>query len=194
MRKPGTCRSSTLGAFALLAAAAITVSACGSSSDQQAAPPVITVPIASQNQPPSPPGTTTLAFFDSDAFDTSLAGALSKSQDVRITFAGTTSVNAMPPRVNAWLAEVKKSDGQVVAKDPADTTGSRGLFGLGMIADLIDLVTWYNERKEREAQLATVNDFNATVNYDSKTGSLRDLVFERRPAPPAAAAKPASTP
>ena len=189
MRKQ-TCRS-----FALLAAAAITLSACGSSSDQQQViAPVITVPIPAQNQPPSPPGTTTLAFFDSDAFDTSLASALSKSQDVRITFAGTTSVNSMPPRINAWLAEVKKSDGQVVAKDPADTTGSRGLLGLGMIADLIDLVTWYNERKEREAQLATVNDFNATVDYDSKTGSLRDLVFERRPAPPAAAAAPASTP
>jgi hypothetical protein len=107
---------------------------------------------------------------------------------VRITFAGTTSVNAMPPRINAWLAEVQKSDGQVIAKDPENAnTDSRGLFGLGMIADLIDLVTWYNERKEREAQLATVNNYNATVLYDSKTGSLEGLVFEQRPAPPPAA-------
>jgi hypothetical protein len=181
--------------FSALAAAgmAVSLSACGSSADQQAAAPVITVPIPSQAAPT--PGTTTLAFYDSDAFDSSLAGVLStKVNDVHITFAGTTSVNAMPPRINAWLAEVKKSDGQVVAKDPTDATGSRGLLGLGMIADLIDLVTWYTERKEREAQLATVNDFNATVMYDAKTGSLRELVFERRPAPPAAAAAPAPTP
>jgi len=174
----------------LFAAAGLALSACDQKPDDQANAQVIHVPIAGQTSGPTAPGNATLAFFDSDAFDSSLASTLSSGvHDVHVTFAGTTSVNAMPPRINAWLAEVKKSDGQVTAKDPNDN--SRGLLGLGMIADLIDLVTWYTERKEREAQLATVNDFNATVMYDSKTGSLRELVFDRRPAPPAA---PVTTP
>ncbi len=166
----------------LLAAAGLALSACGPKPNDQASAQVIHVPIAGQTgAAPAAPGNVTLAFFDSDAFDSSLATSLSSgAKDVHVTFAGTTSVNAMPPRINAWLAEVKKTDGMVTAKDPADT--SRGLLGLGMIADLIDLVTWYSERKERESQLATVNDYNATVMYDSKTGSLRELVFDRRPA------------
>ena len=103
--------------------AALPLASCA---PEQPPPPVITV--ALPTQPAPTPDSSTIAFFDSDAFDSSLAGVLStRAKDVHVTFAGTTSVNAMPPRINAWLAEVKKSDGQVVAKDPTDATGSRGL-------------------------------------------------------------------
>jgi len=165
--------------FVGVAGVTLALSACSAKPDDQATAPVIQVPIAGQSGQTT--DSSTLAFFDADAFDSSLATALSSgAKDVHVTFAGTTSVNAMPPRVNAWLTEVKKSDGQVVARDPSGAADSRGLLGLGMIADIIDLVTWYNQRKEREAQLATANNYNATVMYDSHTGSLEELVFERR--------------
>ena len=169
--------------LACVVVAGLALASCSEPSDEDTAP-VIQVPIAGQAAPK--PDRSTLAFYDSDAFDSSLAQALSSgTKDVHVTFAGTTNVNAMPPRINAWLAEVKKSNGDVVAKDPADPNGSRGLLGLGMIADIVDLVTWYQQRKEREAQLATANSYNALVMYNAQTGSLRELVFEQRPpAPP----------
>ena len=129
----------------------------------------------------SPTGAVTerLAFFDSDAFDTSLAGALgSNPNQLEVTFPGNTQINQMPPRLNAWLTQVQKSNGSVVAKDPANP--NRGFLGLGMIADVIDLISWYRERSQRQAQLATADNYNATLLYDSKSGTLKNIVFSRK--------------
>jgi hypothetical protein len=120
-----------------------------------------------------------LAFFDSDAFDASLANALaSNPHELQLTFPGNTQLNQMPPRVNAWLTQVQKNNGTVVAKDPANP--SRGFLGLGMIADVIDLISWYRERSQRQTQLATADNYNATLLYDSKSGVLKDIVFSRK--------------
>ena len=94
--------------LSLLAAAAVALSACAPQTDQPPAEPLFVAPVAPQvgQTGDAPP----LTFFDSDAFDSTLATALSSGQkDVHITFAGTTSVNQMPPRINAWLAEVKRA-------------------------------------------------------------------------------------
>jgi len=120
-----------------------------------------------------------LAFFDSDAFDSSLASALgSNPNQLEVTFPGNTRVNQMPPRVNAWLTQVQKNNGTVVAKDPANPR--RGFLGRGMIADVIDLISWYRERSQRQAQLATADNYNATLLYDSKSGVLKNIVFSRK--------------
>ncbi len=120
-----------------------------------------------------------LAFFDADAFDSSLSNDFaSDAQQVHVTFAGTTSINAMPPRINAWLTAIQKSDGEVKAKDPNNP--QRGFLDLGMITGIFDLFQWYHERKERQARFDRVRNYNATVLFDSQGGQVKEIVFQRR--------------
>ncbi len=124
-----------------------------------------------------------LVFFDSEAFDANLAQAMrDRSEEVHVVFAGPTSLNAFPARINTWLAEVKRSDGAVTAVDAAQAAGpaTRGLFGIGIVFDLIDLITGMETRQEQADRLALSHAYDARIVYDSSTGLAREVVFSRR--------------
>ncbi len=137
------------------------------------------------------PGTAeqTIVFFDADVFDLSLADLLKQpSERVRVNFAAPTSLNAIPPRINIWLSEVKHSNGQVTLVDAnAPATASRGLLGVGLIFDLIDAVNTMHAREEVAQRLALAHGYDARIVYEPATGIAREIVFVRRPAPVAAA-------
>jgi hypothetical protein len=130
----------------------------------------------------------TIVFYDSDVFDLNFAKMLQQQTDeVHVDFAGPTSLNAFPARMNIWLSEVKHSNGDVSVEDPKVTDGTaktRGIFGVGIIFDIIDTINTMHERKEAAARLAQAHDYDARILYDSTTGVAREVVFTRRPPPP----------
>lgn len=124
-----------------------------------------------------------IVFFDSDAFDNNLAAVFKdRAEEVRVAFAGPTSVNALPKRMNVWLSEVQKSDGTVTAVDPnaAPASGATRGLGIGLIFDLIDFVTTLQSRQAAAARLALAHAYDARILYDSVTGNAREVVFVRR--------------
>jgi hypothetical protein len=123
-----------------------------------------------------------LVFFDSEAFDDNLGQAMKdRTEEVHVRFAGPTSLNTFPARINIWLAEVKHSDGAVVAVDPSQPAGqpTRGL-GIGIVFDLIDLLTGMETRQEAADRLALSHAYDARIVYDAMTGNAREVVFIRR--------------
>jgi hypothetical protein len=136
-----------------------------------------------------------LVFFDSDVFDLSFADALRTGSDrIDVNFAGPTSLNSFPARMNVWLSEVKRSDGEVTAVDPNHPTQTRGLFGVGIIFDLIDAISTMQERRAQSARLALAHDYNAKIIYDAVSGTAREVMFTRRAAEPAVGTPPATSP
>lgn len=124
-----------------------------------------------------------LIFFDADVFDSSLGKTFAgKPEAVRVVFAAPTSLNAIPPRINVWLTEIKKSDGrvQMAPIDPvAQAQGKRGI-GLMMIFDLIDVILTARERIARNSQLSMAHAYDAVIIYDTKTGVAKEVTFQRR--------------
>jgi hypothetical protein len=154
------------------------------SAAQQAAPPG-TNPVEA-NALPIVPGEKSLVFFDADVFDLTFADELKLGTDqIHVDFAGPTSLNAFPARMNVWLAEIKKTDGTVTVVDPSHPTASRGLFGVGIIFDLIDAVNTMQERHALSRRLALAHVYNAKILYDSSNGMAREVLFTRRPPAPA---------
>jgi hypothetical protein len=123
-----------------------------------------------------------ITFFDADAFDASLGQAFAGGpQSVKVEFAAPTSLNAIPPRINVWLTEVKKSDGrvQMASLDPNAGPGKRGL-GISMIFDIIDAIITFQERQARSQQLSGAHKYDATIVYDKNTGVAKEVLFQRR--------------
>lgn len=130
-----------------------------------------------------------LVFYNSDVFDLTFADALkTRSDQIDVNFAGPTSLNSFPARMNVWLAEVKRSNGEVTVVDPNHPSATRGLFGVGIIFDLIDAVMTMHERQAQSDRLALTHIYNAEIVYDSASGTAREVKFTRRVAPPPAGA------
>jgi hypothetical protein len=143
--------------------------------------------------PPVVQGERSLAFFDADVFDLNFADELKRGTDrIHVEFVGSISLNACPARMNVWLAEVKKSDGTISLVDPDQKTPSRGLFGIGIIFDLIDSVNTMRERRAAADRLALARIYNGEIRYDSTNGMAHEVLFTRR-SPPAPATGPAPT-
>ncbi|MSP03125.1 MAG: hypothetical protein EXR07_19065 [Acetobacteraceae bacterium] len=123
-----------------------------------------------------------LTFFDADAFDLSLSQSLSgKPELVGVAFAAPTSLNALPPRINAWLTEIKRSDGRIrmAALEPNPGRATRGL-GAGIVFDIVDVIMSAPERRARATRLASVRAYDATIMYDKVTGTAKEVWFLRR--------------
>jgi hypothetical protein len=126
-----------------------------------------------------------VTFFDSDSFDTELGQTFAdRPRVVRVPFVAPTSPNALPPRINVWLTEVKKGDGTIrlAAADPAarpDSYGVRGL-GVGLTFDIIDAIVTPRERRQRASELDGAHHYDATIIYDKNTGAATAILFERR--------------
>lgn len=157
----------------------------GCEQPQPAAPqaPASPPPQAAAPVKPAPvPPDKSLVFYESDVFDLDIAAALKGGPNkVHVTFAGPTSLNALPPRINVWLAEVKHSNGNVSVGGPEEETSTRAILGVGLIFDLIDAVNIMKARQEQADRLALVHPYDARVVYDAASGNVREVLFSRRP-------------
>ncbi len=111
-----------------------------------------------------------MVFYDADVFDLTFADELKLgTPEVQVNFASPTSLNAFPPRMNVWLAEVRKTDGTISVVDPSHPGGTRSLFGIG------------RTRQAQAQRMALADAYNAKIAYDSTTGMAREVLFTRHP-------------
>jgi len=118
--------------------------------------------------------TASVSFIDSSVFDSDLHDALSKETGtVYVTPAVTFGVNNIPPRMDKWLAAVKRGGGKVVARrDTAVATR-------GLIAMALDVAVALYEQVEERMLYAPAAHYDATLYYGAD-GKVERVLFVRR--------------
>jgi hypothetical protein len=155
-------------------ALAVFLAACGTSDDTGGSRPV----------DPSRP----IVFLDSDVFDVDLARSLAIAPDsVSVTAAAPMNVNAVPPRLNAWMAAVQSRGGAVrlVRRDPG-AAQQQQFFGLllpivgpalaALFPDKADVRQYMRESRT----YARAEGYDMRVVYSAGSGQIEEIVFERK--------------
>ena len=131
---------------------------------------------AGNGDAPGPPRK--IAFFDSEMFDRQLREALAHEYaSVEVHFTGSdVTVNRIPERLDRWLTTIDKQDDRqlAVVPDPAYPT-SKGV-GIGVAITLA--IQGYQMYKDWAAY-APARDYNATVYYVPKEGTITRITFDR---------------
>ncbi len=136
----------------------------------------------------APSGAADLVFFDSDAFDNQLSAALKSSQpQISLKPVGQVSVNAVPPRLNAWLAaaQQKGSSVSLVAKS-SGTDGKETQFIQFLAPIATVLFAAFLPGKDdvqkylREADLyAPLKQHVVFVDYEQSSGMIQQVRFTK---------------
>jgi hypothetical protein len=117
-----------------------------------------------------------LTFYDSDGFDRDLSASLrSKPENVRIKVLGTMSVNKIPPRLGAWLNEVRKGGGKVAVQPDKDQTASDRSFSLlgGVIDGMLASISYIEQRN----RYGPASYYDAHIYADTGSASITGVVF-----------------
>ena len=123
----------------------------------------------------------TLAYVeaeDSWQFDAKLSMALRNSKDefVLDTPSGV-KLTKIPARLDKWLSRIKENGGTVKAKplpEPGEMQ-TRGIFGV-----LLDVVLYLLGVAKEEMTYGPADDYNAILNFDKKTGEVKQIVFYKK--------------
>ena len=121
-----------------------------------------------------------LRFLDSSTFDSSLRKALADDDtpSTTVTFEGAMSVNALPPRLDRWLAAVAKGDDGSIAVEPDPSlpqTRSIALIGVGLVVakQAYDWIRTYH-------LYAPAKQHDVVVYVQPGTSSVTRVVFIRK--------------
>jgi hypothetical protein len=138
---------------------------------------------AADNRPVDP--ARPIAFIDSDVFDNDVARTLAVTPDkVTVKPVAPMTVNAVPQRLNAWMAAVQGRGGNVrmVPRDP-DPAISRGLLLpiLGtVISALIPDKADVRQHIRDSRTYARAEGYDMQVVYVPGTGAIEEIVFTRK--------------
>jgi hypothetical protein len=129
-----------------------------------------------------------IAFLDSDTFDNDVARTLAvKPDSVVVKPAAPMTVNAVPPRLNAWMAAVQGRGGavQMVGRDPAAPQQQQFLSILVPIAGAA-LAAIFPDRADVRQYMRDSRTYARAEGYDMKvlyvpgTGRIDEIVFARK--------------
>lgn len=132
----------------------------------------------------SPQHKSELQFVDLGAFDRDLAGSLSANlPKVDVEFFDRTSPNAMPERMQTWIASVEGGGGTVRIIPPKSSVSAKS--PLLLIGALSTLWSAYKTTKEvsTQAQFRSAKSYDAEIQLkaDDKGGTVVDrIVFTQR--------------
>lgn len=135
-----------------------------------------------QPPPAKPPTGPTVSFFDSNNFDKRLSSTLRRgSEAVVVTFEASSSVNAIPERLNKWLSAVEKYDGTVQFQPDPDypALATRGLPGLESL--VIGAFTLLYDAIANKILYGPVKGYDTTVYYIKGSGTMTKIVFTHKP-------------
>ena len=126
-----------------------------------------------------------ITFFDSVAFDKTLADTLAKAPDqALIVPSGPFSPNSLPPRLEKWLGVVAKSGGSVKLKKELPNEGPATR---GVLSDVVELSVKSRQDAEIEAMYTAAKSYNALVTFNGN--DVIAIRFIKRPAETPAPAK-----
>lgn len=131
----------------------------------------------------SPPKSS-LQFVDLQGFDRDLAGSLAAPlPNVDVAFYDRTSPNALPERLQRWMAAVEKGGGTVKVVPPKPTVGTRSpLLLISAISTLWSASTMAREMSESaQFRAAQAYDADIILKVDDRGDSVVDkVVFVQR--------------
>jgi len=114
---------------------------------------------------PTEPPKAAITFIDSSKFDQEMSDSLSsKEKDVNVSFYNPISPNAMPPRLEKWVAEVEKTGGKVsIAQPVGELAPKNPLFLIGLFASLWDYSKTASGLSEMANLKGSVQNRNAVI-------------------------------
>jgi hypothetical protein len=125
-----------------------------------------------------------LTFFDSLAFDKSLADTLAKQPDQAVIVpSGPFSPNQLPPRLEKWLSVVSKTGGSVKLKKESNTE----VATRGVLSDVVELSVKARQDAELEAIYTHAKAYNVLVTFNGN--DVTAIQFIKRPTDTPAPAK-----
>ncbi len=132
-----------------------------------AAPPAVSL-----DKPPSP----ALFFLDLASFDRDLAASLNAGiEKIDVSFYDPVSPNALPERIEKWIAAVQSAGGQVTVQRPAGEPSPKGPLALiGLIGAAFNSAkTLAAVRQESVFRAARGRDVVLTLERDKGTSRLQ---------------------
>ncbi len=135
---------------------------------------------------PAEPAQTELRFVDLQKFDRELYASLSQSlPTVEVAFYNEVTPNALPERLQNWMAAVETGGGNVKVVPPKSSVQPKDPFLLLSLASTL----WSASKTAKE--LSTNSRFNSAVGYDAIIQLKRDekgtnvvekVIFNKKPA------------
>lgn len=135
---------------------------------------------------PAEPAQTDLRFVDLQKFDRELYSSLSQSlPSVEVAFYNEVTPNALPERLQNWMAAVETGGGKVKVIPPKSSVQPKDPFLLLSLATTL----WSASKTAKE--LSTNSRFNSAVGYDAViqlkidekgTSVVEKVVFNKKPA------------
>jgi hypothetical protein len=124
-----------------------------------------------------------LTFVDSQSFDESMTASLASNKTtVTIDFYSPITPNAIPPRMDKWMAMAQKSGGKISVTQPeGEPTPKNPMLLLGLFTGLWDVVSKLTKDKSPYSMEDSVKNRNVNISLTRNTqGNLyvNKIIFE----------------
>lgn len=132
---------------------------------------------------PSSPAKDTLTFVDSQSFDESMAASLTTNKSpVTIDFYSPITPNAIPPRIDKWMAMAQKSGGKISVTQPeGEPTPKNPMLLLGLFTGLWEVIGKLSKEKDSYSMEDSVKNRNVNIGLARNAqGNLyvNKIIFE----------------
>jgi len=124
-----------------------------------------------------------LTFVDSQSFDESMAASLrSNKSPVTIDFYSPVAPNAIPPRIDKWMAMAQKSGGKISVTQPeGEPTPKSPMLLLGLFTGLWEVIGKLSKEKTSYSMEDSVKNRNVNISLArNPQGNLyvNKIIFE----------------
>ena len=138
--------------------------------------------VGCQSSPSAPPKDA-LTFVDSQSFDESMAASLrSNKSPVTIDFYSPVTPNAIPPRIDKWMAMAQKSGGTISVTQPeGEPTPKNPMLLLGLFTGLWEVIGKLSKEKNSYSIEDSVKNRNVNISLArNPQGNLyvNKIIFE----------------
>ena len=132
---------------------------------------------------PSSPAKDKLTFVDSQSFDESMAASLTSNKTpVTIDFYSPITPNAIPPRIDKWMAMAQKSGGKISVTQPeGEPTPKNPMLLLGLFTGLWEVIGKLTKEKSAYSMEDSVKNRNVNISLArNPQGNLyvNKIIFE----------------
>jgi len=124
-----------------------------------------------------------LTFVDSQSFDESMAASLTSNKTpVTIDFYSPITPNAIPPRIDKWMAMAQKSGGKISVTQPeGEPTPKNPMLLLGLFTGLWEVISKLTKEKSSYSMEDSVKNRNVNISLArNPQGNLyvNKIIFE----------------
>ena len=124
-----------------------------------------------------------LTFVDSQSFDESMTASLTSNKTpVTIDFYSPITPNAIPPRIDKWMAMAQKSGGKISVNQPeGEPTPKNPMLLLGLFTGLWEVISKLTKEKSSYSMEDSVKNRNVNISLArNPQGNLyvNKIIFE----------------